>query len=56
MVIEGMQVSGSALRVMTVRDLKQHHPESVASTSTPAVGFVPTSVKFGTKKKRGGKR
>ena len=52
MVIEGMQVSGSALRVMTVRDLKQHHPESAA----PAVAFVPTSVKFGTKKKRGGKR
>ena len=50
-----MQVSGSTLRVMTVRDLKQHRPESAATTSALAAAFVPTSVKFGAKKKRGGK-
>lgn len=55
MSIEGTQVSGSTLRVMTVRDLKQHHPESTPPTSAPTVAFVPTSVKFGAKKKRGAK-
>ena len=55
MAIDGMQMSGSTLRVMTVRDLKQHYPQPTAPASAPTAAFVPASVKFGTKKKRGGK-
>jgi hypothetical protein len=54
MAIEGMKISGSPIRVVTVRDLKQHHPASADQTvSAAAPAFVPSSVRFGIKKKRG---
>jgi hypothetical protein len=56
MAIEGMQLSGDPLRIVRVRELKQHHrapAEPVAAAAAPTL--VPSSLKFGAKKKRSGK-
>lgn len=58
MAIEGMKLADSVLRVVTVRELKQQksaHANSASGTSAVAV-FTPSSVRFGAKKKRGGKQ
>lgn len=58
MVVEGMMVSGKVLRVVTVRELKQHHPTPVGLDSgspSAAIAFTPSSLKFGSRKRRGGK-
>lgn len=53
MAMDAMQLGDNVLRVVTVRELKQHHKPG-PSTSTPT-SFMPSSVRFGAKKKRGGK-
>jgi hypothetical protein len=55
MALDAMKFADGVLRVVTVRELKQHHPAGVSS-AVPSIAFMPSSVKFGTKKKRGGKR
>ena len=58
MVVEGMTVSGKVLRVVTVRELKQHHPAPAgpdSGSSSASIAFTPSSLKFGSRKKRGGK-
>jgi len=55
MALDGMEFAGGKLRVVTVRELKQHRSASTMGT-TGATAFMPSAVKFGAKKKRGGKR
>ena len=59
MALEGIEVSGTILRAVGVRELKQHHspnPAVGAARADPALAFTPSSVRFGAKKKRGGGR
>jgi hypothetical protein len=56
MALEGIEVSGSILRAVGVRELKQHHSPNPAVGTAPVLAFTPSSVKFGAKKKRGGGR
>jgi len=55
MAIDGMKLADSFVRVVTVRELKQQK----LATANPGQGavqtFTPSSVRFGAKKKRGGK-
>lgn len=55
MALDAMKFADGVLRIVTVRELKQHHPAGTSS-AVPSIAFMPSSVKFGTKKKRGGKR
>jgi hypothetical protein len=55
MAIDGTKLADNVLRTVTVRELKQHRPGVASSISAPATAFTPSSVKFGAKKKRGGK-
>jgi hypothetical protein len=54
--INGKEAFGNILRVVSVRDLKAHYPARKNGEATSATAFVPSSVKFGAIKKRGGKR
>lgn len=54
MAIEAIELSGRILRIVSVRDLKQHHPKSTIQGSMPTPSLVPSSVKFGARKKRVG--
>ena len=56
MELGGAEVSGSVLRTVSVRQLKQHHTSNPVITAAPALAFTPSSVRFGAKKKRGGGR
>jgi len=49
MVLEGVEISGRVLRVVSVRDLKRHQPQQ-ANPEPPAV-TVPSSRRFGVKKR-----
>jgi hypothetical protein len=57
MAIDGAKLSDSIVRVVTVRELKQHKVASNVNPTTATLAtFTPSSVRFGAKKKRGGKR
>jgi hypothetical protein len=53
MAIEGTEFSGVLLRAVSVRELKQHYPKVSDPSTSGAPIFTPSSVRFGTKKKRG---
>jgi len=56
MAIDGTKLSDSIVRVVTVRELKQHKVASNANPRAATVAaFTPSSVRFGAKKKRGAK-
>jgi hypothetical protein len=55
MALDATKFADEVLRVVTVRELKQHHPAG-SSSAFPSTSFMPSSVKFGAKKKREGKR
>jgi hypothetical protein len=54
MALEATKFADGVLRVVTVRELKQHHP--AGPSAVPSTSFMPCSVKFSAKKKREGKR
>jgi hypothetical protein len=49
MALEGKEISGGVLRVVSVRDLKQHYPKT--ADANPPTAMVPSSVRFGAKKR-----
>lgn len=56
MAIDGTKLLDSIVRVVTVRELKQHQVSSNADSGAATVAvFTPSSVRFGAKKKRGAK-
>jgi len=56
MAIEGTRLADNILRVVTVRELKQQSSANTNSGKGAVTPFTPSSVRFGAKKKRGGKQ
>lgn len=54
--LNGKEEFGNVLRVVSVRELKQHFPRRGSAEGASATSFVPSSIKFGAKRKRGGRR
>jgi hypothetical protein len=55
MAIDGTNLADSIVRVVTVRELKQQKLSNANSGVDAVATFTPSSVRFGAKKKRGGK-